>query len=143
MSTSYNDYLKASIGITALPTQDLPISAVEEIPGDLGQQGVSEELANISVQAVQQSRGLNIPSQSNCRYRGPREAVKFNLLAQAVLWLAAQIKLTLQPIESELETKLNNTYPSDDDIASIRHAIAQLRFLEFLKLKGNNVRWFA
>jgi hypothetical protein len=143
MSTSYNDYLKTSIGIAALPTQDQPVLAVDEIPGDLGQLGVSEELANISVQAVQQSRGLNVPSQSNCRYRGPREAVKFNLLAQSVLWLAAQVKLTLQPVEEEIETKLDNIYPSDDDIASVRHAVAQLRFLEFLKLKGSNVRWFA
>lgn len=141
--SSYNDYLKASIGLVALPTQDLPITESKDIPGDLGQIGMSEEMANISVLAIQASRGLNIPSQSNQRYRGPRESNKLNLLAQSVLWLAGQVKLTLQPIDSDILAKMSNNYPTDVNIALIQHVRAQLRFLEFLKLKGSNVRWFA
>lgn len=143
MSTSYDEYLKASIGIAAIPIQEALITAVAEIPGDLGCVGLSEEAANFSVQAVQQSRGLNIASTSNCRYRGPRESVKFNLMAQSVLWLASQVKLTLQPVESEIAEKRVNTHPTDEDVALIRHALEQLRFLEYLKLRGNRRKWFA
>lgn len=140
--SQYDDYLKTSIGVSATPTQDPLITKVKEVPGDLGALGQSEEMANLAVQAIQQSRGLNIPSQTNCRFRGPRESNKFQLVAQALLWLAAQVKLTMQPIEAEIETKLLNQYPTDDDLASIQHAIAQLKFLEYLKLRSTKIRWF-
>jgi hypothetical protein len=119
-----------------------------EVPGDLGQQSLSSQTQDFQARSFRSNASANIQRPWNHRFRGEREAFKFNLLIQQVLSLAAYAFYILEPwnrlmkVREFLAGTGSSSTPANSEIALIYHITLQLEFKEWQNLKDSDVRWF-
>ena len=127
------------------PTTGEPGSVVviPEDPGDLGTRFTNLNTYLLLIEARRLSSTVNGSSPQNHRYRGHREAHKFNLEMQRTVTLCCSLFLTLRAANVTLTTsEVDDMYPTDAEISSFYHSAEQLRFIEWLTLKDEDKRWF-
>jgi hypothetical protein len=113
------------------------------VPGDLGDLYASTNRKLLLVEALRRNSTFNGIVPSNHRYRGHREAPKFNLTMQKLVTICARLFLTLRTANLLLEgSELDDMYPTDTEIRKIYHISAQIRFKEWQLLKDDNKKWF-
>ena len=90
------------------------------------------------------SNNLSIDNISpmNLRFRGHREAYKFNLTMQQVLSMVFKAHKSIV-LSTSVIKPIEVSYPiSDATISSIQHVRAQVKFLNWLKTNGPEDIWF-
>jgi len=94
-------------------------------------------------EARRTSASFNGTTPINLRFRGHREANKFNLMLQKLLTICARLFLQLRAIDITLKTReLNDMYPTDTEISELNHIREQLKFKEWMLLKSDDKRWY-
>lgn len=78
----------------------------------------------------------------NHRFRGHREAFKFNLLMCSALGTMQLCTGKLKPLNSSLSTRERAMYPTDIEITNAYHVRAQITFIEYMLLRDDDRRWF-
>jgi len=124
---------------TAVTDTDIPLSDTN----DLG----TTYLNYSTYLLLQESRRLSgdfngfIPP--NHRYRGHREANKFNLSIQKLIAVCTKLFIDLNTANETLKTsEANDVYLTEAEIQNIYHISEQLRFKEWLLLKDVDSNWF-
>lgn len=116
---------------------------ISEIEGDLGTRTRTQNTDLLLKESYRANASVNFFRPWNHRYRGHREAGKFNLNLQNLLLVSAQTYITLRNADSALQTlELANMYPPDADIANIYHIHLQITFKEWMLLRDDNINWF-
>lgn len=114
-----------------------------ETPGDLGTLYLDVNKYLLLMESRRENATLNGIVPINHRYRGHREAPKFNLFIQRVLALVSSLFLTLRSSNAALKTKeLTSVYPTEGEIQNIYHVRKQIEFKEWQLLKSDTTRWF-
>ncbi len=79
----------------------------------------------------------------NHRYRGHREANKFNLSMQKLITVCTKLYIDLNTANDLLKTsETNDVYLTEAEIRDMYHISEQLRFKEWLLLKDVDSAWF-
>lgn len=114
----------------------------QEIPGDLGEL-FSDAVQNSFIsQSLRKSAAENFFAPRNHRYRGVREAWKFNLAMQQLITLIASTFTTLKTKYANLKVSETTIMPSATELAVIYHCREQLRFQEWIVQKDEDKEWF-
>jgi hypothetical protein len=113
-----------------------------ELPGDLGTIGKTWDTLAMIQKAYRSSASANFYTPWNHRYRGNREAFKFNLFLQRIGQMIAFVTLTLRTKNTTLATKEAALYSTDTELAAVQHIREQIRFKEYMLLRDNDKRWF-
>lgn len=128
-----------------LTTNDPP-PAKEYRKGDLGSRYISGSYLVYITQSLRDfaaggaNAGLNYPNQ---RYRGWREAHKFNLVIQEMAAASAHVYSTLITRNNALSvSETQDAYPTDEEVALLYHIRAQTRLREWLILRDISVTWY-
>lgn len=84
-----------------------------------------------------------VPFHWNHRFKGHREAFKFNLVLQQTLSTISKFTNLSKALMNTLES-LERTvmYPTDEEISLFYGTWVQLKFREYHILRDANVRWF-
>lgn len=118
------------------------------VPGDLGQRLITNQTADLVQRAYRVNSAENVQRSWNHRFRGQREAFKFNLLMQQVLTLSALVFATLEPrnrslrVQEFLTGPASSTTAANSEVALICHIRAQIDFKEWLLLRDADIKWF-
>jgi hypothetical protein len=113
-----------------------------EVPGDLGEL-FSDSIQNSLISsALRKSAAENFFTPRNHRYRGAREAWKFNLAIQQLMALVASTFTTLKARYATLKGSETTIMPTDTELATIYHCREQLRFQEWIVQKDEDKEWF-
>ena len=116
---------------------------IPEIPGDLGSQYADLNEILLMAESHRALGSFNGMSSVNHRYRGHREANKFNLIIQKVASLCSRLFLQLRSSNNTLKTRESaSMYPTDTEITLIYYIQSQIAFKEWLLLKDDNIKWF-
>lgn len=115
----------------------------EDIPGDLGTLYLDKNKFLLLKESIRENASFSGIPEINIRYRGHREANKFNLVLQRLLTVCAYFYLQLRASNELLTTReLVNMYPTDDEISYVYHVQTQINFKEWMLLKDDNKRWY-
>lgn len=138
-----------------IQTPDIPIAdpgdgsspgsstVVPEVPGDLGTRFTNLSTYLLLIEARRQSSTINGMYPYNHRYRGHREAHKFNLEMQRTVTMCGLLYLSLRDANTSLTTsEIDSMYPTDTEIQNYYHCSEQLRFKEWLLIKDEDKRWY-
>ncbi len=118
-------------------------TVTSEVGGDLGSRYQSLNSFLLLQEALRENASFNGMRSLNHRYRGHREAGKFNLAIQQVLAMCVTHYLTLKEANTTLQDQeLDEMYPTDAEIQAFYHIREQIEFKEWLLLKDENRRWF-
>ncbi len=118
------------------------IPLIEDVPGDLGTRFMSENTYLAIIESRRANANLLTFSSPNMRFRGHREAVKFNYCIQRILNLCVTLYLSMKTKFDALTTQEAAIYPTDTEVSEIYHVLEQIRFKEWLLLKDDNIKWF-
>lgn len=114
-----------------------------DIPDSLGTMPSSSNQSLTYAESLRENSNNNGMVTVNHRFRGHREAYKFNLLMQKILTACGNLFLILRQANNRLtEQELNSVYPTETEVALITHIREQVRFKEWLLLKDDNQKWF-
>lgn len=122
--------------------------STEQTPGDLGYRFVTNQTQDLLTRAYRSNSSLNLFHNWNHRFRGQREAFKFNLLMQQVGALSALVFCTLEPRNRAIRSRefltgpTHSATPTSSEVALICHIRAQIDFKEYLLLKDADILWF-
>lgn len=115
---------------------------IEAIPGDLGQRHIGGSTQVLIAQAIRKTSSDNLFRPWNHRYRGHREAWKFNLIIQQLQAVGAKLFLLLKGKNDNLKISEQEIMPTEAEIALVYHCREQVRFHEWRLLKDANRSWF-
>ena len=119
------------------------VTVTPEVDGDLGSLYMNLNTYLLLQQSRRQNSTLNGIYMPNHRYRGHREANKFNLVIQSMLTQCVSMFLTLRTSNLALTTsEITDMYPTETEIQKVYHVQQQLRFKEWLLMKDEDKRWF-
>lgn len=96
----------------------------------------------LRAKSIREIASLNIMRPWNHRYRGNREAFKFNLILQRLLATSAICFNTLKDRDVPLRNREIVVGPTDAEVALFYHIREQIRFREYMMLRDSNTRWF-
>lgn len=116
---------------------------IPEVPGDLGSIYTTLNTYLLLVESRRENASFNGMTKINNRYRGHREAFKYNLIMQKLAAISAQLYLILKSANDTLKTRETvDAYPTDTEVAEIYHIQAQIKFKEWMLLKQEDKKWF-
>jgi hypothetical protein len=114
-----------------------------EKPGDLGSLYLDKNRFLLLAESRRDNASFNGLATVNLRFRGHREANKFNLIMQKLVTICASLFLTLRSSNKTLITREStDMYPTDTEIEELYHIREQITFKEWLLLKDDNKRWY-
>lgn len=114
-----------------------------EIPGDLGTLYLDTNRFLLLAEARRENANFNGLSAVNLRFRGHREANKFNLMMQKLVTICGSLFLTLRTSNITLTTRESeDLYPTDTEIQTLYHIREQITFKEWYLLRDDNKRWY-
>jgi hypothetical protein len=120
----------------------------QDVPGDLGQRTVTV-LADVLIRkALRMNASQNVARLHVHRYRGHREAFKFNYYVQSVMQQAAYTYFMLRDRDKSLRTvelalgPASSSTATSSENAMIYHVRKQVEFREWMLSKDADIRWF-
>lgn len=116
----------------------------EEAPAPPESPGISDpyEEPELVARAIRESGKENLAAPINMRFRGHREADKFNLMLGKFIGFAVRTDGTLTDSYSKLLPREMEIYPSEAYIQRIYHLREQIRYFEWNIFKNLNDRWW-
>lgn len=122
--------------------------AQDEVSGDLGSLPITNLRKEFLTKSLRLNAADNVPRLHVHRYRGQREAFKFNYYLQSVMSLSAYVFWALRDRDENLRVQelatgpAEHSTPTSSEVALIYHIQAQITFKEWLLSKDQDVRWF-
>lgn len=113
-----------------------------ELPGNLGSLFTDDAQQSLISTALRISSAENFFRPRNHRYRGVREAWKFNLAMQQLMTLVAYTFTILKTKYAALKVTETAIMPTSSELAVIYHCREQLRFQEWIVQKDDDREWF-
>lgn len=118
-------------------------SVYSEIPGDLGSLYMNLNRFLLLAESKRENQTFIGLVSYNHRFRGHREAHKFNLFMQKLLTICSSLYLDMNTANNSLRTQELQVYPTDTEITEVYHVYQQIRFKEWLLSKEEDDRWFS
>lgn len=119
-----------------------------EVGGDLGQGLITSTRQEFLTKALRMNATQNVPRLHVHRYRGHREAYKFNYYVQSIMQVAAYNYFVLRDRDATLQATevsmgpASSSTATSSEIALIYHIHKQITFREWMLSRDTDVRWF-
>lgn len=135
-------YMGGSISVTDPGSGMVQVDSVSVQYTITSSGGSTGDAGTVGTTPYRRIQGDNLFVRSNHRFRGVREAKKFQLAMQRVAGQVLRNREALLTPETALAAAEDAVYPLDADIAKAQHVLEQTRFYEWVRMKKLDTRWF-